>query len=437
MDFGRKVLVTAFYKVANLGLGIIVSILLVRGLGAEDFGRYSLLITAVMTLATILTFGQHAANVYYISRKPLRASRFIANTVIYAITVSCLIILVFFYGGDTWLTQYYQGTLTVNDLQYIALLFPVTLLVTMTPSLLRGMYLITSFNIVHLFGIVLKIVFFWLMLWVLDRGLTGALETFFIVNSAMVILVLVIALRQGGRHFGFSGKLFCHSIGYGGKAYLGELAGLGRESIVILILGYHFPSSVIGLFVLAKNLAALVTTANQSISVPLLPRLARERGEEIVELTCRVTRVVTCSSAMAIICAALVGPLLIPVMYGEEYTQSIQIFLLLLPGIVGFAVTDVLTTYFMSSGYPMVRTNINIIASLAMFVILFIVLRGQGTIRAVAISVSVINLLTCAGASIYFRHLAGNISWRTMFIFNRSDFQYVASAFKRLFPVTH
>jgi O-antigen/teichoic acid export membrane protein len=429
-DFANKVLNTAVFRISGILLGFFSSVLLVRGLKVEEYGQYSYLIIILSTLSTILAFGQHASNVYYISRKKSRASAIISNTLFYTFFSSSIYILFYYFAGSD-VFQAISGTDYPEELLgYSVYIFPVLMLVTLVPSILRGLYLIVPFNSLQLLIPLLKIIFFTLFIWLLDRKLSGAFEALFIVNLIVAVIALYIAIRKSGISYKLSTLLYGASFTYGSKAYLGELIGLAKDSLVIILLGYFFSFTELGLFVVAKNLIALVNTANQSIIIPLLPRLSRERTGNAGFLVKRVISFSIWASFLGVIVAGLVAPYFLPYIYGSAYVNSVKVFMCLLPMVLGMAIIDILTTYFMSVGKPVARVVIN---SLMFFLTLgpLIILSGfNPELFHISLVLSISTIITALFTLQYFMNISQSVlTWKNILYISAEEISGLAKLF--------
>jgi O-antigen/teichoic acid export membrane protein len=72
----------------------------------------------------------------------------------------------------------------------------------------------------------------------------------------------------------------------------------------------------------------------------------------VAERTLRVFRAVVLVTAVATALAAVVGPMLIPLVFGQAYRQSVGPFLWLLPSALGFAASVTFSTALVASDAP-------------------------------------------------------------------------------------
>ncbi|MGB0713120.1 MAG: lipopolysaccharide biosynthesis protein [Gammaproteobacteria bacterium] len=435
MDFAGKALHTLLTRFGTLFLGIFSSILLVRALEPAQYGQYSLAITLPTTLAPVLTFGLHAANVYFIARLPKEESRFVISNALFHSVVTGLLGGALLWWGSDLISEFYDGRFSDQALLFAAILYPLIAVNFMTPSVLRGAYQIKAFNAIHLSIAVLKVVFFALCLWIWEGGQTGALVALVLVYLLVDLATLALIFKHCSVAPRLSLPHFKGSFEYGWKAYAGEIANAGRDGLAVLLIGRYLSLESVGFFILAKNLALLVNTAVQAINIPLLPKLSREQGERPVELTAKVFRLGIWSSAVSVAAAAIVGPWAIVLMYGDDYSSSVQLFHALLPGVIGLAISDVFTTYLMGTKRPGARIRFNLIAGATTLATALLVLENGAGPLEIAFSISAVNLGLGLFGLIWFRALATETpGWLALLVPTRGDIQYIAAFLRARLP---
>lgn len=97
----------------------------------------------------------------------------------------------------------------------------------------------------------------------------------------------------------------------------------------VLILEAVAPSESVGIYTASVALAELVLVVSMSAAVVRAPVYARRKLQPLT----RDTWLVFALSVLAAIALAALAPFLVPLLFGEEYVQSIQVCWALLPGI--------------------------------------------------------------------------------------------------------
>jgi O-antigen/teichoic acid export membrane protein len=115
-------------------------------------------------------------------------------------------------------------------------------------------------------------------------------------------------------------------------------------------------------------------------------------------------------TAVAIAFAAIVGPTLLPLVFGANYGRSVVPFLLLLPGGLGFAVLSVLGGALVAAGRPG-RASSGFLVAMVVGVALDLVLIPPMHATGAAIAVSAA-FIVGGGAAIASFHRTYPVGWR-------------------------
>jgi O-antigen/teichoic acid export membrane protein len=117
-------------------------------------------------------------------------------------------------------------------------------------------------------------------------------------------------------------------------------------------MGFLASEAALGFYAVAVNASEILLYLPSSAATALLPLIARtdpgRRGSE----TLRAFRSVAFVSAIGAVAAALVGPLLLPAIFGDPFDESVVPFLWLLPGTLGFAASSVFSNALVGSSSP-------------------------------------------------------------------------------------
>jgi O-antigen/teichoic acid export membrane protein len=113
-----------------------------------------------------------------------------------------------------------------------------------------------------------------------------------------------------------------------------------------------------------------------------------------VDRTLRVFRVVMIITLAAVAIAALLGPVLLPVVFGHKYDGSVEPFLFLLPSALGFVASSVFSNALLASGAPAL-SSLGPVVSLTIGVALDLILIPEHGATGAAIAASA--ALICGG----------------------------------------
>ncbi len=113
----------------------------------------------------------------------------------------------------------------------------------------------------------------------------------------------------------------------------------------VLIVNLFAGTKQVGLYAVGTSMAEIVWFITNAASVVLAPRVAsapREEADRITEAVARVVAFITFVSALGL---ALLAPFIVVVFFGQDFADSAWAVRLLLPGIVTFSVSRILSMY--------------------------------------------------------------------------------------------
>jgi O-antigen/teichoic acid export membrane protein len=217
-----------------------------------------------------------------------------------------------------------------------------------------------------------------------------------VIAQGVAALALCVAAARGDGFGRPDAPLLRESLRFGLRAWLGGLAHLLNARVDQLLLGLLATQAALGTYAVAVNGSEILFYLPSAVATALLPAVARSGAEAGVERTLRVFRAVMVFTAIAVIAAATLGPVLLPVVFGSAYAGSVEPFLWLLPSAFGFAASAVFSNALLASGAPAL-SSLGPLTSLAVGVTLDILLiPGLGaTGAAIAASAA----LLCGGTA--------------------------------------
>jgi O-antigen/teichoic acid export membrane protein len=147
-------------------------------------------------------------------------------------------------------------------------------------------------------------------------------------------------------------RLLAETVRYGTRAWLGGLAHLLNARVDQVLLGLLASQAALGTYAVAVNASEVLFYLPSAVATALLPAVARSRGAAGVERTLRVFRAVILVTAGAVGVAAALGPVLLPLVFGDAYRGAVAPFLWLLPSAIGFVASAVFSNALLASGAP-------------------------------------------------------------------------------------
>ncbi len=192
------------------------------------------------------------------------------------------------------------------------------------------------------------------------------------------------------------------SVRFGARAWIGSLSHLLNARTDQIITGIISTEAVLGIYAVAVNASEVLYYLPSAVVTALLPAVAAAEPATRLERTLRVYRAILLLTLALIVVAAALGPLLLPLAFGDAYRPAVVPFLLLLPSAIGFATMSVFTGSSLASLAPG-RSSLGPLAALVCQTTLDLVLIPRAGASGASIAASVALLVGGAVAVILYR----------------------------------
>jgi len=200
-------------------------------------------------------------------------------------------------------------------------------------------------------------------------------------------------------------RLLAQLIKLGSRLWIGTLTSFLNLRVDQLLMGFISTKAILGIYAVAVNGAEVLLYFPTAIGEALYPFLAVGDPRERAQQALRAARLLAFSTTASIVVAAVLGPALIPIVFGKPFESSVAPFLWLLPGAFGYAATRVFSIALATSSRPG-QSSLPPLISLILGVVLdLLLIPGYGALGA-AIAASVAYM--AGGASAIYLHRAGN-----------------------------
>lgn len=163
------------------------------------------------------------------------------------------------------------------------------------------------------------------------------------------------------------------ALRFGIRAWPGSLASFANYRIDQWILVAIKGVATLGIYAVAVNVSEILLYIPSAASTALTPTLTGEDRDVQREALLRAMRSVTLVTLVAVLCAAVLAPPLIPLVFGAAFSASVVPFLLLLPGAFGWTAVSLTSAALVARNAPG-RSSIGISVSLITGVVLDLLL---------------------------------------------------------------
>jgi O-antigen/teichoic acid export membrane protein len=186
----------------------------------------------------------------------------------------------------------------------------------------------------------------------------------------------------------------------------------------------------VGIYAVATSLTEAVFIIANAVALVLMPRLTSADPDEAAWMAPVATRNTIIIAAFVSIALAIVAPLLLPLLFGERFEDSVEALWLLLPGTIALAGSKVLTSYIFSQGKPLVNTMITVVALVVTVVADFALIPWIG-VNGAAIASSIAYCVHFIVALYAFQQISGQ-PWSLAVLPRAKDAELYAGALREL-----
>jgi O-antigen/teichoic acid export membrane protein len=184
-------------------------------------------------------------------------------------------------------------------------------------------------------------------------GLTvdSALTAWVAAHLAWATVLAVVGARIGGLRAP-SPRLLAESVRFGARAWLGGVSLLLNARLDQILVGVIASDVALGLYAVAVNGAEILLFLPTAIATSLLPAVAREHELASADRTLRTFRSASILALGTTIVAASLGWIAIPAVFGADFRGSVEPFMWLLPGALGYTALSIFSNALLASRAP-------------------------------------------------------------------------------------
>ncbi len=243
------------------------------------------------------------------------------------------------------------------------------------------------------------------LLWATSELTVESAASAWVVAQAVPALLLWGASSRGIGVGRVDISLFLEAIHFGVRAWLGSLAQFLNARVDQVIMGLIASEATLGVYAVAVNASEMLFYVPSAVGAALVPAVA-SAGTGSHERTLRVFRLVAIVVLAAAALAALTGPLLLPLVFGDAYQGSVGPFLWLLPSALGFAASSVFSNALLGSSAPTL-SSVGPVVALTLGITLDLILIPRYGASGAAAAASAALLAGGAAAATVYRRRAG------------------------------
>jgi O-antigen/teichoic acid export membrane protein len=336
-------------KVAGNAGFFVAVLMLARGLGPSGRGTIAFITVTALVLARVAALGVGEATTVYAAKQPALRGALLANAVLFMLstslvagTLACAALLLL--GGQ-------PAGVGTPELALLAAGTLASALVEGGAAFLLGRDRVRCLAFVTataswVYPVLLGAIW-------LGAGLTVTRAA--LAWVATELLRALRLLRHSARGLGArrpSAGLLAEEIRFGLRAWVGSLARFLNFRIDQILMGLLTTEAALGIYAVAVNASEMLLYLPAATATALLPAASRADPGRRALQTLQAFRSAALVTTGAIGVAALLGPLLLPLVFGSAFRPSVEPFLWLLPGALGFAAVAVFSNALIASRSP-------------------------------------------------------------------------------------
>lgn len=331
---------------------VVAGIIVAHWLGAEGVGQLAVINVTIATVVQLGSFGLPSSNTYFIAQDQARFRAAAINSLMFALGIGVILALAL--SAIATARPDWFGSESPRLIQIAAVSIPSQLLTLIGLNIFLAVGKVRQFNLLDLVAqsfVLINAVF-------VSRLVNADLSTLVLWNtttSIFVSIIIAVLLVISAKNLSQSKwradlALLRRMIFYGLKFHVSILAGAIIIRADLLVVSHFRGAAEAGVYSVASQFALLLMLLPGVIATLLFPRVTSEQDTR-GETTCQVTRY---TAFLMLICclAAVPFSLLLPLIYGEAFSESTGLLWILLPGVYLMGLESVLVQHFNALGLP-------------------------------------------------------------------------------------
>jgi O-antigen/teichoic acid export membrane protein len=415
-SFIKNLSSTIISNLLSIVMSIAISALLSRILGVADKGRYEIIITTILLLDTLLGLSISSAITYLVASNKFDSKLTIKYLIIIPFIqgiITIIFVILLLKGANLNIINNFIPADNYQETTLLAILIASTVTIFSIGNYCRSaiigeqeiVYVNNSdiaIKIIHC--IILAIVAFVSIVF-FSRYVSPVFVTIGVFSLTKIVgaflyckrVLLLKNDRQKNINTTFKNVLWS-TFAFSLPVYFANLIQFLNYKADVFIVNLSAGSREVGIYTLAVYVSQLLWVVSSAIASVILPSVSASLKTANIGLEiAKVSRILLAVNILMGTALCLCSTMFLPIVFGRDFSASINIIYQLMPGIVLFSVTNVLAAYFAGTGL----THINLISSIiGLFITISLdlslipIFKSQGAAIASTISYSVTTAVT-------------------------------------------
>lgn len=352
MSFVRNASLTFATKVALFVISIITSIIVVRTLGAEGKGLFSMGVLSAMLVFNMANLGVGTGSGFFLGRKKIPMEDLAGNWLTLSLVIGLPVAALSVAAAPYFVPRLFPSVPV--DLITIALLsIPFTILVYNIQMLCRADSNFRGYNTLEL----AQPLFFLLMVpaaFYLFPGIKvkGAIFVYTVSCLLAALTAIVISARRTRLRMRLSPSLIRSAMRFGLMGHLTNILGYLVLRVDMLLINYFLGPGAVGFYSISVMIAQRIWYLPDTLVIVLYPMVAHGSDSDANRYTATVARQTVLVVFLCCLCALLFARFVIVLFYTETFLASVLPLFFLLPGVFFASLARVLGSDLLARGFP-------------------------------------------------------------------------------------
>lgn len=359
MSLNRNIFFTFLTQIPIQLLGIISGVFIARMIGAEGKGVFAIYQANAQLLCTFFSLSLGNVLTYFIPSGKLKAEKLLGISLLVMLFSSVLIIVLtlLFYFTDLKIYLFPSNHSGFLYVLWIVLFSILSVITVITTGFLQGLKLFSLINKISVVNSGLNFLFFAILFIaeyykIISVTVTTLLYALLILTFINVLQFLLPFIYKVKIKPDFNIRLeneLKPIFNFTFFTHIGLFINFFNSRLSLWILNYYLNETAIGLFSLATNLIVIFNMISAPIGNVLMPFLSAENGEQKMEMFSKYSKINFMLLFGLSIFSFFIAIPIIPLIYGIEFSSSVLLFQILLPGILFSCVGRMFAVYIAAS----------------------------------------------------------------------------------------
>lgn len=342
LSLKKNIIATFLTQFPVIVIGVITGVLITRMLGAEGKGAYAIMMSNIELFTLFFGLNISFGATYFISKKSFAIQRILGMGILFIILGTVLFSIFLF----TLFSFFQKNIFFTNNINatffywYCFLAFSTNTINSLISGMFSGLKRFNVINVMSLFMSLINVISFSALYMLLELGLAENIKNVFLMSSLILVVNSLVWISV---YLFYIGKMPSFSINkkmlkvfllFIIVGYASNLVNFLNYKVDIWILGYYVDLKDIGYYSLAVNIAQMLWLVTIPMTLVLQPYLNSPNETSKIEKFELFSRL---NSSLVIVLGIFLlvfGGSLVPLLYGEEFMNSIVSMNILLIGIL-------------------------------------------------------------------------------------------------------